>query len=93
MAAFLSCLETGLLPHGQLDPPLWSQRGIGRIFPWPVKGRRRPLPSLMESKDELPIDYVFRVVNKTNTEEFCKFNSRDFSPFSSSSVSGKKTAK
>ncbi|XP_053679263.1 small G protein signaling modulator 2-like [Anopheles nili] len=70
MAAFLSCLETGLLPHGQLDPPLWSQRGIGRIFPWPQKSRRRPLPSLLENNDEMPIDYVFRVVNKGNTDEF-----------------------
>lgn len=63
----------GLLPHGQLDPPLWSQRGIGRIFPWPHKSRRRPLPSLLEAatSDELPIDYVFRVVNKGNTDEFC----------------------
>lgn len=72
MAAFLSCLETGLLPHGQLDPPLWSHKGIGRIFPWILKGRRRPLPSLLESAEEMPIDYVFRVVSKTNHEEFCK---------------------
>lgn len=72
MASFLSCLETGLLPHGQLDPPLWSQKGIGRIFPWPVKSRRRVggLPSVLENNDEMPIDYVFRVVNKSNPEEF-----------------------
>lgn len=26
LLAFLSCLETGLLPRGQLEPPLWSQK-------------------------------------------------------------------
>lgn len=73
LQSFLSCLETGLLPHGQLDPPLWSQRGIGKMFPWPKSVRRRILPSVMESSDETPIDYVFRVVSKSQHEEFCKF--------------------
>ncbi|XP_055911529.1 small G protein signaling modulator 2 [Eupeodes corollae] len=70
MQAFLSCLETGLLPHGQLDPPLWSQRGIGKLFPWPKFGHRRILPSVMESSEETPIDYVFRIVSKSNHQEF-----------------------
>lgn len=78
MQAFLSCLETGLLPHGQLDPPLWSQRGIEKMFPWPKSVRRRILPSVMESADETPIDYVFRVVSKSQHEEFCKFFFRNY---------------
>lgn len=32
LLAFLTCLENGLLPHGQLDPPLWPQRGKGNLF-------------------------------------------------------------
>nr|XP_016937076.1 small G protein signaling modulator 1 [Drosophila suzukii] len=75
MQQFLSCLETGLLPHGQLDPPLWSQRGIGKMFLWPRSMRRRILPSVMESVDETPIDYVFRIVSKSRHEEFAATHS------------------
>ncbi|KAG9340552.1 hypothetical protein JZ751_021374 [Albula glossodonta] len=35
LLAFLSCLETGLLPRGQLEPPLWSQRG--KVRPRPLR--------------------------------------------------------
>ncbi|XP_037872308.1 small G protein signaling modulator 2 isoform X2 [Bombyx mori] len=69
LLSFLSNLETGLLPHGQLDPPLWSQRGAGKVF-GRGKNRRRPMPSLSEcgesdevDQDEAAGDYVFRIVN------------------------------
>ncbi|CAH2052131.1 unnamed protein product, partial [Iphiclides podalirius] len=69
LLSFLSNLETGLLPHGQLDPPLWSQRGTGKVF-GRGKVRRRPMPSLCESGEtdeaeweEAAGDYVFRIVN------------------------------
>ncbi|XP_055294871.1 small G protein signaling modulator 1-like isoform X2 [Sitodiplosis mosellana] len=76
MASFLSCLETGLLPHGQLDPPIWSHKSIGKLFPWASKNKRKPLPLVMESEEDVPIDYVFRIVNKSNNEEFREFLSK-----------------
>ncbi|XP_071443132.1 small G protein signaling modulator 2-like isoform X2 [Hetaerina americana] len=79
LLSFLSCLETGLLPHGQLDPPLWSQRGKGKVFP-KLRRRGRILPSLRseerkdgeeEDGDEESTDYVFRIVNKMRHEDIC----------------------
>ncbi|CAG9791480.1 unnamed protein product [Diatraea saccharalis] len=74
LLSFLSNLETGLLPHGQLDPPLWSQRGTGKVF-GRGKSRRRPMPSLCESGEneeaeweEAAGDYVFRIVNNAITD-------------------------
>lgn len=62
LLSFLSCLENGLLPRGQLEPPLWTQQGKGKVFP---KLRKR---SSMRSVDmeEMGVgraaDYVFRII-------------------------------
>lgn len=62
LLSFLSCLENGLLPRGQLEPPLWTQQGKGKVFP---KLRKR---SSIRSIDveELGVgratDYVFRII-------------------------------
>uniref|UniRef100_A0AAY5LDQ6 Small G protein signaling modulator 2 n=1 Tax=Esox lucius TaxID=8010 RepID=A0AAY5LDQ6_ESOLU len=64
LLAFLSCLETGLLPRGQLEPPLWSQRGKGKVFP---KLRKRTstvrlLDQEGPGEEQTAADYVFRIV-------------------------------
>ncbi|XP_018604643.2 small G protein signaling modulator 1 isoform X4 [Scleropages formosus] len=68
---FLSCLENGLLPHGQLDPPLWSQRGKGKVFP---KLRKRCLQGSSEStsdkEEDEATDYVFRILFPGSQSEF-----------------------
>nr|CAB3266034.1 small G protein signaling modulator 1 [Phallusia mammillata] len=65
LLAFLSCLETGLLPHGYLDPPLWSQEGKGKIFPHlRRKSNRR---SETGSEYEEPTDFVFRVNSSSDS--------------------------
>ncbi|XP_075939467.1 small G protein signaling modulator 2-like [Anarhichas minor] len=64
LLAFLSCLETGLLPRGQLEPPLWSQKGKGKVFPKLKKrsSTARLLDQDRSAEEETAADYVFRIV-------------------------------
>ncbi|RWS24391.1 small G protein signaling modulator 1-like protein [Leptotrombidium deliense] len=72
LLSFLSCLENGLMPYGQLDPPLWSKKGKGKVFPL----LRRKAKSCLNNKENISacesvstdteseaMDYVFRIVS------------------------------
>ncbi|XP_042685993.1 small G protein signaling modulator 2 isoform X5 [Centrocercus urophasianus] len=63
LLAFLSCLENGLLPHGQLEPPLWSQQGKGKVFPKLRKRNSNKSVDLEEMPaEDTSTDYVFRII-------------------------------
>ncbi|XP_039526545.1 small G protein signaling modulator 2 isoform X1 [Pimephales promelas] len=64
LLSFLSCLETGLLPRGQLEPPLWSQRGKGKVFPKLRKknSTARLVDQDVDGEEQIAADYVFRIV-------------------------------
>ncbi|KAK3514908.1 hypothetical protein QTP70_034958, partial [Hemibagrus guttatus] len=67
---FLSCLENGLLPHGQLDPPLWSQRDKGKVFPKLKKrGTQGSVDSVSDKEEDEATDYVFRIVFPNSQHE------------------------
>uniref|UniRef100_A0A8C6FCZ0 Small G protein signaling modulator 2 n=1 Tax=Monodon monoceros TaxID=40151 RepID=A0A8C6FCZ0_MONMO len=62
LLSFLSCLENGLLPRGQLEPPLWTQQGKGKVFP---RLRKRSSTRSVDVEDVgsgRATDYVFRII-------------------------------
>ncbi|KAH9404006.1 Small G protein signaling modulator 2 [Tyrophagus putrescentiae] len=75
LLSFLSCLETGLQPYGQLDPPLWSQKGKGKVFPKLRRKGQSPSPQCSEGEDcveeceDVASDYVFRVISMLDKPE------------------------
>ncbi|CAF1091445.1 unnamed protein product [Rotaria magnacalcarata] len=78
LLAFLSCLENGLAPHGQLDPPLCFEKEQGIVFPKLHHRTDRQFMSISTNDDSthtqthLDIkdddtsspngDYVFRII-------------------------------
>ncbi|XP_010984706.1 small G protein signaling modulator 2 isoform X2 [Camelus dromedarius] len=62
LLSFLSCLENGLLPQGQLEPPLWTQQGKGKVFPRLRKRSSMRSVDVEEMGTGWATDYVFRII-------------------------------
>ncbi|XP_045629616.1 small G protein signaling modulator 2 isoform X3 [Ursus americanus] len=62
LLSFLSCLENGLLPRGQLEPPLWTQQGKGKVFPKLRKRSSMRTTDVEEVGSGRATDYVFRII-------------------------------
>ncbi|XP_004433352.1 PREDICTED: small G protein signaling modulator 2 isoform X2 [Ceratotherium simum simum] len=62
LLSFLSCLENGLLPRGQLEPPLWTQQGKGKVFPKLRKRSSLRSVDMEEMGMGRATDYVFRII-------------------------------
>ncbi|KAM7433857.1 Small G protein signaling modulator 2 [Porites harrisoni] len=71
LLSFLNCLENGLHPHGELDPPLFNPRSKGLGLP----RLKRPsagdnvLLSAISKGENTNQDYVFRLVSGTKPED------------------------
>ncbi|XP_067394123.1 small G protein signaling modulator 2 isoform X2 [Emydura macquarii macquarii] len=87
LLAFLSCLENGLLPRGQLEPPLWSQQGKGKVFPKLRKRNSNKSVDLEEMPDEeSATDYVFRIIYPGHRHENITINYHHLAASRSASV-------
>jgi hypothetical protein len=89
LLAFLTCLETGLQPFGQLDPPLAVDKGKEKVFPkLRLKGRavgKDKSDTIQAQGDEKTVidtktdpsissDYVFRIIaNFQRPESISKY--------------------
>ncbi|KAM6162924.1 small G protein signaling modulator 2 isoform 2-T2 [Rhynchocyon petersi] len=62
LLSFLSCLENGLLPRGQLEPPLWTQQGKGKVFPRLRKRSSMRSVDMEEISTGRATDCVFRII-------------------------------
>ncbi|XP_019348923.1 small G protein signaling modulator 2 isoform X4 [Alligator mississippiensis] len=86
LLAFLSCLENGLLPRGQLEPPLWSQQGKGKVFPKLRKRNINKSVDLDEMPEETATDYVFRIIYPGHKHENITINYHHLAASRSASV-------
>ena len=73
LLSFLNCLENGLYPHGQLDPPLFAPRAKGLGLPRLIRsGTGDNSISTSPKKEAYNQDYVFRLVSGMKPEDIGK---------------------